>query len=309
MQGSLLEQDRFRNWARRLHSRMLQNDAWRWLIELAASWMLIMMMTGIYLWWPRGKATWRDILQWKSGTGGRAAWRYLHSMTSVIMALMTTTILMTGLTWSKYAGSNFRALQQATAQNTPAAPRDLHSDINGMATGSLSWQAIYDKARQVAPDIEMQLTPPKSANGVWRIENSDRSQPEKRFQLALDAYSGQVLYRSAWTDMPALSRATAIGIPFHRGEFGWWNQALLFLVGLSVIFSVISGYVMWLQRRKAATLSAPKITRAHATVIPWWIWACMVTLGVALPVLGVSMCIVLLLESLNLLRNRHWTTA
>jgi uncharacterized iron-regulated membrane protein len=48
------EMDRFGMWSKRLHSSLLQGDGWRWLIELSASWLMVMLATGIYLWWPRG---------------------------------------------------------------------------------------------------------------------------------------------------------------------------------------------------------------------------------------------------------------
>lgn len=301
IQGSLLESDRFVNWSRKLHSNMLQGDSWRWLIELAASWMLMMMVTGIYLWWPRGSATWGSVLRWKTLDNSRANWRYMHSMLSVVTGILTITILVTGLTWAKYAGDNFRALQNATSQHLPRAPKNLQSTLPqgdiAATRSALSMQTIYQKAKQQFPDIQMQLSPPKDANGVWRIENYDRSQPYKRFQAIVDAYSGKVLFEARWDQLPILARATAVGIPFHRGEFGWWNQALLVLVGSSVIFSVISGYVMWLQRRKAASLSVPKINSQHAKSIPVWIWIVMLAMGIALPVFGVSLLLLLILES------------
>ncbi|BBB62948.1 membrane protein [Undibacterium sp. KW1] len=295
IQGSILESGRFRNWARKLHSNMLQGDGWRWIIELGASWMLMMMITGIYLWWPRGKASWRSVLQY-SGNNRRATWRYLHSMLSIVLGLVTLTILLTGLTWAKYAGENFRMAQNAAAQNTPRAPKDLKSVVAINGNLALSMQAVYQQAKNQAPDVQMQLTPPKSESGVWKIDNYDRSQPGKRFQLILDAYSGNTMFQSGWEQMPVLSRATAVGIPFHRGEFGWWNQALLVLVGVSVIFSVVSGYVMWLQRRKAGTLSAPKLERRHAQAISWWVWLLMIALGIALPALGISMLLLIMIE-------------
>jgi len=296
VQGSIAESGRFRNWARKLHSNMLQNDGWRWIIELGASWMLMMMITGIYLWWPRGKASWRSVLRY-TGSNSRANWRYLHSILSIVLGVFTLTILLTGLTWSKYAGENFRAVQSATAQNTPRAPKDLKSNNSIDGKAALSMESVYQQARKQAPDIQMQMTPPASGSGVWRIDNHDRSQPDKRFQLVMDIYSGKTLFQSGWQQMPVLSRATAIGIPFHRGEFGWWNQTLLVLVGLSVIFSVVSGYVMWLQRRKTGSLSAPKLERKHVRAISWWMCLLMLALGIALPVLGFSLLLMLLLEA------------
>ncbi|MBY0573239.1 MAG: PepSY domain-containing protein [Undibacterium sp.] len=302
VQGSIAEEDRFKNWSRKLHSTMLQGDAWRWIIELGASWLLIMMITGIYLWWPRGKATWIGVLFWERGNT-RNNWRYFHGITSIVLGLITLTIILTGLTWSKYAGENFRSMQKVTGQNAPRAPMTLHSTpIEGAV--ALSLQAIYEKAKQQVPDIQLQITPPKGENGVWRIENFDRSQPTKRFQLQLDAYSGAVLYQAGWQQIPLLAQATAVGIPFHRGEFGWWNQALLVLVGLAVIFSVISGFVMWLQRRKALSISAPKIESKHVRAVPWWMWLTLLGLGFALPVLGVSLGVLILFEMAYLVRRR-----
>ena len=89
-----------------------------------------------------------------------------------------------------------------------------------------------------------------------RLENFDRTQPAKRFVLMLDAYTGRRLFAAGWARMPLLAQATAVGIPFHRGEFGLWNQALLALAALAAMFSVVSGLVMWWQRRPRGKLAA-----------------------------------------------------
>ena len=47
--GTLDELARFRTWAKKLHASFLQGQAWRWPIELAASWALVMLATGVAL--------------------------------------------------------------------------------------------------------------------------------------------------------------------------------------------------------------------------------------------------------------------
>lgn len=299
VQGNLPDAERFKNWSRKLHSSLLQGEGWRWLIELGASWMLIMMLTGFYLWWPRGRHGWRNALLPQSGTAqgnSRRSWRYWHSITSVVLAVLTLTILLTGLTWSKYTGDNFRAMQNATGQNTPRAPRDLTSVVTE-GKQPLSAEQIHVLAKSQVPAIRLRMTPPEHANGVWRIENEDRSQPQKRFQLVLDTYSGQRLFYAGWDQMPLLSKATAIGIPFHRGEFGWWNQALLLLIGCSAIFSVLSGYVMWWQRRRPASLSVPVMHTGHVRALPLWLLPVAAILGYSMPVFGISLLLMLAAEA------------
>ncbi|MDB5747937.1 MAG: hypothetical protein JWP72_2785 [Massilia sp.] len=95
----------------------------------------------------------------------------------------------------------------------------------------------------------MQLTPPQDAHGVWRATGADRAQPTQRFDLAFDACSGRLLYRSGWEQQTAFGKATAVGIPFHRGECGLWNQAVLLVFGAGLLFSLVSGWVMCFKRR------------------------------------------------------------
>ena len=39
---------------RRLHGQLLLGKQGSWLVELAASWAIVMILSGLYLWWPRG---------------------------------------------------------------------------------------------------------------------------------------------------------------------------------------------------------------------------------------------------------------
>ena len=51
--GQLPEMARFKTWAKKLHSSALQGQGWRWVMELGASWMLVLFVTGLAMWWPR----------------------------------------------------------------------------------------------------------------------------------------------------------------------------------------------------------------------------------------------------------------
>lgn len=303
--GQLPELQRFKTWSKKLHSSALQGDGWRWLIELGACWMLVLLATGLALWWPqpqaRGGPGWRALLPRRGR--GRLTWRDLHASVAIVFGLLTATVLVTGLTWAQHSGDNFRAAQQALGQAAPSAPKGLRSQV-AAGQAPLSWQAVHERVRASAPDISLQLTPPAGSEGVWRAENFDRSQPAKRFVSVIDAYSGQTLFSSGWKQLPALGKATAVGIPFHRGEFGVWNQALLVLVALAAVFSVVSGLVMWWLRRPRGALAAPALNRRAVRQLPtrlwWWLLPLAVGLSLALPVFGWSLALFTGLEALRL---------
>lgn len=297
--GSLGYQERFSIWSRKLHSSLLQGENWRWMIELAASWMMVMLLTGIWLWWPRpGQA---GLPQARAK--GRALWKQWHAFLGVTLSLVSLVILATGITWSKYAGDQVRAARDWAGQGPPQAPRGLKSvPLEGSA--ALDWQQAWEAARRHAPSVSMQLTAPHTPEATWRIASADNSQPTRRFDLQLDAYSGAVLYSAGWKEQTAFGKATAIGIPFHRGEFGWWNQAILLVFGIGLLFSLVSGWVMFFKRRKPGSFVLPPLLPGAWKSASRGMWVTAGAMLIALPVLAVSAAGVLILEMLLAIVSR-----
>jgi uncharacterized iron-regulated membrane protein len=112
------------------------------------------------------------------------------------------------------------------------------------------------------------MLPPSGEDGVWRATHTEKSDPFQRFDLLLDAYSGKVLFYTGWKDQTLFGKATAIGIPFHRGEFGIWNQFLLFIFGVGIIFSMTTGWVMVVKRFKSSSNFVPPLHAASWRRIP-----------------------------------------
>ena len=289
--GSQGEMDRFSMWSKRLHSTLLQGDGWRWMIELSASWMMVMLLTGIWLWWPRGEAS--ALPDGKAR--GRSAWKQWHGFLGVALCLMSLAILATGLTWSKHAGEQIRTFRDAIGQAPPAPPKGLRS-VAGEGQEALAWDAILQAARRTAPGITLLLTPPRNPQGVWRIASSEQTDPAKKVSLVLDAYSARPLFQAGWEDQTAFSKATAIGIPFHRGEFGVWNQVLLFVFGAGVLFSLLSGWAMFLLRRRQGSAVLPRLLPGAWAAMPVGGWIATAFLLVAMPLFALSGAIVLLVE-------------
>jgi uncharacterized iron-regulated membrane protein len=114
--------------------------------------------------------------------------------------------------------------------------------------------------------------------------------------LLLDAYSGERLYFSGWAEQTVFGKATAIGIPFHRGEFGVWNQALLFVFGVGVVFSIVSGWVMYFKRRKQGLRGMPVVMKGAWGSMPIGAWLGAVFMLVSMPLLAISAAVVFVFE-------------
>lgn len=292
--GTQLDQDRFSKWARRLHSRLLQGESLRWMIELAASWMLVMLLTGVWLWWPRPGQPGLP----RAAAAGRAWWKQWHAFLGVALSVLSLAMVLTGITWSKYAGTQVRAARDWAGQASPRVPQHLHS----MPTGApqLDYQQAWQRTQALVPGVPVQLTPPRGPHGVWRAASADRPHPGNRFDLVLNAYDGAVLYRAGWERQTAFGKATAVGIPFHRGELGVWNQVLLFVFAAGVLFSLVSGWVMFFKRRRAGQSglqgSLPKLLPGAWRAAPPWAVLLGLGLCVLMPLLALSVVVLVLVE-------------
>ncbi len=275
------EMDRFGTWSKRLHSSLLQGNDWRWMLELSASWLVVMLLTGICLWWPRGQATALP----KAGVNGRAGWKQWHAFAGVVLALVTFAILITGLTWSRHAGQQIKTAAEWMGQKQADVPKGFRSSVGPTL---LDWQGAWDATRSHAPHISYQISAPQKAEEPWRVTHFDRSQPTKRFNLWLDGQNGQVLHRTGWDSLTWFNKATAVGIPFHRGEFGVWNQALLLVFGLGVLWGVVSGWVMFWTRKRQGWLGLPRVLPGAWRSLPLGAWVLAVLLLVAMPLLALS---------------------
>lgn len=106
------EDRRFENIVFRLHGELLIGNAGSWIVELAASWAVVMILTGLSLWWPRGRSGISGVLYPRFDQGKRIFWRDIHAVTGVYISLFTLFLLFTGLPWAKSWGSYLKAVRR-----------------------------------------------------------------------------------------------------------------------------------------------------------------------------------------------------
>lgn len=118
--GTLSVEHRLMQVDRMLHRKLLLGKPGELLMELAACWTLVMIGTGVALWWPRGKTTVRAALLPRLALKGRPLWKSLHAVIGIWLALGALAFVLTGLPWTGSWGQQFKAF--ATATNLGAPP-------------------------------------------------------------------------------------------------------------------------------------------------------------------------------------------
>jgi len=328
--GSVMEQDRFMKQVFRLHGELLMGNRGSNLVELAASWTIVMVLTGLVLWWPRQGRGLAGVV-WPRLHGGRRLFcRDMHAVTGVWVSVFTLILLFSGLPWAKFWGDYFKAARRLTGTAVVRqdwsndggrdAPGNMERGTGGGAAGGdhaghggggrRAAAAELTPADLAAADVvaatvgPLRLEAPvvlaraPGGEGRWTAKSTTANRP-RRVDLVVDGTSGEVISRSDFASKHPIDQVVAVGIAFHEGRlFGWPNQLLLLLTTGGLVLVCVSAIWLWLRRRDPGKLGAPPPGISAQRSVP--LLVAVIALGVLLPLFGVSLVVVLLLERLVL---------
>lgn len=127
--GTLSVEHRLLQQVRQIHRDLLLGTWGRWLMELAACWTLIMVGTGIALWWPKKQfSVWGSLLP-RLNLRGRAVWREVHLVVGLWVSIGAVFFILSGLPWSGFWGKNFQAVVTWANFDRPKQAREhIHTE-------------------------------------------------------------------------------------------------------------------------------------------------------------------------------------
>jgi uncharacterized iron-regulated membrane protein len=320
----------------RLHGTLLLGNAGSIMVEIAASWAIVLVITGLYLWFPRNRSGIAGVLYPRLSGRGRLFWRDLHAVTGCWVSAFVLFMLLSGLPWTFAWGSYLgwaRELSTVTSGSPTwtvggAAPREAALGSGADAPPAMAGMTATEMAAVSPPgshttgmsDSEHQamlirsldiivpatlalgvarpvlIQPPTGASGGW-IVTSDNQNRLKRVTYVLANDDGSVISRSGFSDQKVVDRLVNIGISVHVGQlFGRINQAVLLFMATGLLTMMISAVVMWLRRRPRDLLGAPRPNAPPRAV--GWLLVTIIGLALLMPLFGLTL--------LALLAAEHW---
>ncbi|MBB4346884.1 PepSY-associated TM helix domain-containing protein [Aliirhizobium cellulosilyticum] len=302
-----------------LHRNLLLGDIGRHYSELAASWLWFSILGGLLLWyWQRSVARPKA-----AKVSGWQRSRRLHTLIGLWTALGLLFLSATGLTWSRWAGGNIDTFRNEVGWITPAITTALNPLAEAPVLGEHAahgmgaavetappvsetdmvarFDSVVSSARVAGIDSPMiEIRPPRTVGQAFRVSEYDRSWPTQVDTIAVDPSNFNVTSRADFETFPIVAKLIRWGIDAHMGVlFGVANQVLMAVLGLALTAMIIYGYRMWWLRRPAPGASARTLIRSFSYLPPVAkITALAVALvfGIALPVMGVSLLVFLLID-------------
>ncbi len=326
--GEITEANRPGEWLRNLHSSWRLGDNVAPLTELAASWLLVSVLTGLYLRWPVLRRSLRKALLPSLRKPGWRRANAVHTAVGVWLVVGLVGLIGTGLTWTNFAGSRVDDFKSTFSSPAPAvdttlpgaapapAPVGEHAEHGGppaepagppFPTAEVTVAQIDTVARATADAGLVGLvkyTPPTATGKAWKAELRDTKWPVRPVNLAVDGAAGTVVDRVDFGDRPMLAKATSIGIYFHQATlFGLANQLFLTALALGVIVLIVAGYRMWWLRRRPGSLSFPPRGGPLWRIVPVPLMVVFAGLAYVMPMLAVSFLAYLAIE--RVVRTMH----
>lgn len=301
---------------RYLHSLKYFGSFTRALIEIAGGWSILLVGTGIYLWWPRRQMG--GVVSIRGTPRRRIFWRDTHAVTGIFVGFFIVFLAVTGMPWSGVWGAKVNDWVNGNNYGYPAGVWTgvPMSDEHANHLAQMSWSLEQAKVPQ-SSEQQNQAKPvgldeavatfeklglhegyavnlPTDTSGVYTGSVFPDDLASQRV-IHLDQYSSKPLIDVSFADYGPFAKGIEWGISVHMGQqFGLVNQLVLLAACIAIVVLAISAGVMWWKRRPSGSLGVPPLpadTRVFRGLL-----AILIVGGMIFPLVGISLVVMLVLD-------------
>ncbi|HEY1225018.1 MAG TPA: PepSY domain-containing protein [Brevundimonas sp.] len=260
---------------KRLHSLELFGPVMNIVVEIVAGWAIILVATGIFLWWPRGRPVGVVSIR-ATSPARRPFWRDLHAVTGLYAGAVIVFLAVTGMPWSAVWGDRFLNVMRESGLGRPEAPGAapwLHADhpnapqgvgwtmenaaLPAHAHGAPSLTRVIDRAETTGMPRPWLISIPKSEGLAYAVAHQNTRVEDAR-TLYIDGAGDQIRADIGYDRFGVGAKAFEWGIAVHQAtQYGQINRLIMLGGCIAVWILSISGLLMWWKRRPKGRLAAP----------------------------------------------------
>jgi len=261
--GTRRENDSFFHIVLQLHRYLCMEDTGKAVTGAATIMFIVIMITGLALWWPNHKQTKQRLtIKWNAKFK-RLNWD-LHAVFGFYILPFTFLIALTGLVWSyKWVNSIIFISFDGKPQQKREAPANIDIDhalsvggnalLNGTNRGVGALSRIITETNRLLPHPgRIQLTLPESDSlsiTVSKVNENAAISNVVDF-LYFDQNDGKLISKRLYDDETTGMKVRRLVFPIHTGSiWGWPSKVLALLVALITATLPVTGVVIWVGRK------------------------------------------------------------
>ncbi|PLK46374.1 PepSY domain-containing protein [Emticicia sp. TH156] len=229
------------------HKSLLLGETGKWIIKINVVVFLVMLLSGLYLWWPRKRNQRRFAFTVNFKSKFQVLNYSLHNVLGFYFLLPLFVITMTGIWWA------IKPVQKITyaalGQKMPEQKKTI---------------SIYQPGKVFSPDDA--LSSVALAYGGWKEAHINFAKNDKEtikvnlkypYQIykksnvfEFDQYSGAVLKTELFKDYSTADKLKHSNRDLHTGQnFGFAGKLLAFIASLFAASLPVTGFLIWYQRK------------------------------------------------------------
>ncbi len=220
-------------------------------IIAGATWIfVIMLISGLILWWPkksqRKQSFW---FRWKKTSKWRRKNYDLHRVFGFYVFLIALILALTGLMW---ASKSFNSSVKWVANGGKTMPYAAISKPIKPTNAEQPFDAILNTTKTKYPQFEYLLIrkhPKPSVPYIVRVYKKGE-QNFKRTELYFDRQTAELLNTFKFSDKNNGEKIQALNYDLHVGTIGGLpTQIVVFLVSLLIASLPVTGFIIWYGRK------------------------------------------------------------
>jgi uncharacterized iron-regulated membrane protein len=232
----------FLAYVHQLHLRLLirnRGDSGKTVVSWAGVAMLYLLLSGLYLWWPLKRVAVRS---------GKRFWFDFHNVAGVFSFVFLLVLTVTGL----MIGFDELTVPAFYRLTGPHPPKPTVVPPPTPSAEAITPDRAMEIARAAIPGafpFQLALPGPKGAYQI-RCRFPEDLTPGGRSRMAVEQYTGNILFAESSRAAPAGTRLVTINRAIHTGDiFGVASKTIVSLASLMAVLQLISGVVMWCKKR------------------------------------------------------------
>jgi uncharacterized iron-regulated membrane protein len=207
--------------------------------------MLLLVLSGLYLWWPVKRVT------ITTGRSPRRTWFDVHNAVGIFSYAFLLLLSVTGVVLA-FDGTTTPIFYRLTGSRPRPMPTDSVVPVPGAVP--LTPDQAMEIARGALPGAApFEVNVPKSdENYLVRLRYPEDLTPGGRSRVLVNQYTGKVVYAEGSRTAPGGARAVNLNRAIHTGDvLGVPSKVVMSLASLMTVIQVLSGFMLWRARSQS----------------------------------------------------------